>query len=119
MVNYVHFILSGQCRLIEHILVRERPSYHGTKYELYDPENFGPQQQSQRVTRKIAESDELESNQLDKSIPVRIKKNKIYSITYCLFKSKNITTLFLYFFSLRLYLSWCTCNARTRIVFSL
>ncbi|TGZ48887.1 uncharacterized protein [Temnothorax longispinosus] len=69
MVNYVHFILSGKCRLIEHMLVRERSSYHGTQYELYDSENFGPQKQSRRVSRQIAESVELESNPLDKSIP--------------------------------------------------
>lgn len=76
MVNYVHFILNGKCRLIEHLLVRERPSYHGMQYKLYDSETFGPQKQPQRVSRKIAESDGLESNQLDKSIPVRIKKKK-------------------------------------------
>ncbi|XP_018340715.1 PREDICTED: uncharacterized protein LOC108747623 [Trachymyrmex septentrionalis] len=67
MVNYVHFILKGKCRLIEHMLVRERPSYHGMQYELYDSETFGSQ--LRRVPKKIAESDELESNQFDKSIP--------------------------------------------------
>lgn len=76
MVNYVHFILSGRCRLIEHMLVRIC-SYHETQYELYDPENFDSQKRLQKVSRKIAEFDELESNQLDKSIPVRIKKNFI------------------------------------------
>ncbi|XP_014470932.1 PREDICTED: uncharacterized protein LOC106742479 isoform X2 [Dinoponera quadriceps] len=38
MVNYVHFILSGECRLIEHLLVREYSTYRGTQYELYDPD---------------------------------------------------------------------------------
>lgn len=72
MVNYVHFILNGKCRLIEHMLVHERPSYHGMQYELYDSETFGPQ--LRRVSKKMEESDKLESNQFDKSIPVRIKK---------------------------------------------
>ncbi|XP_012063936.1 PREDICTED: uncharacterized protein LOC105627259 [Atta cephalotes] len=71
MVNYVHFILKGKCRLIEHMLVRERPSYHGMQYELYDSETFRPQ--LQRVPKKIAESDELESNQFDKSIPKSVE----------------------------------------------
>ncbi|EFN76197.1 Uncharacterized protein C20orf152-like protein [Harpegnathos saltator] len=38
MVNYVHFILNGECRLIEHMLVREYSTYGGTRYELYDPD---------------------------------------------------------------------------------
>ncbi|XP_018403857.1 PREDICTED: uncharacterized protein LOC108780593 [Cyphomyrmex costatus] len=67
MVNYVHFILSGKCRLIEHMLVRERPSYQGMQYELYDSETFGPQ--LRRMSKKIVESDEFEPNQFDKSIP--------------------------------------------------
>lgn len=81
MVNYVHFILSGKCRLIEHMLVREHSSYRGTQYELYDPENFGPQEQ--RIL-KAAES-ELESNQLDQSIPVRINKTKLFILYNYLF----------------------------------
>jgi len=68
MVNYVHFILNGKCRLIEHMLVREHPSYYGMQYKLYDFETFGPQKQPQRVSKKIVESDEL--NQLDKFISV-------------------------------------------------
>lgn len=60
MVNYVHFILSGECRLIEHMLVRERPFYHGIQYELYDPEiSSGPLQQPREVSKKIAKSNKL------------------------------------------------------------
>ncbi|KAG5344270.1 CNBD2 protein, partial [Acromyrmex heyeri] len=70
MVNYVHFILKGKCRLIEHMLVHERSSRYGMQYELY--ETYDPQ--LRRVSKKIAESDKLESNQFDKFIPVRIKK---------------------------------------------
>lgn len=44
MVNYVHFILHGECRLIEHLLVRERPSYHGVQFELYNDKSPGPQE---------------------------------------------------------------------------
>lgn len=60
MVNYVHFVLSGECRLIEHMLVRERPSYHGTQYELYDPEiSSGPQEQLKEVSKKSDKLREL------------------------------------------------------------
>lgn len=84
MVNYVHFILNGKCRLIEHMLVRESSPYHGTQYELYNSENFDSQKQSRRVSRKIVKSDELESNQLDKSIPVRVKRRELFSYSYIL-----------------------------------
>ncbi|XP_039309914.1 uncharacterized protein LOC105206843 isoform X1 [Solenopsis invicta] len=67
MVNYVHFILSGKCRLIEHMLVREHLSYHEMQYELYDSETFGPQIQPRKVSRKIEEP-EIESTQLDRPI---------------------------------------------------
>lgn len=85
MVNYVHFILSGKCRLIEHMLVRERSSYRGTQYELYDPENFGPQEQSREILKETEEFDEFESHQLDQPIPVRIKKRKLLNLYNCLF----------------------------------
>ncbi|XP_043491458.1 cAMP-dependent protein kinase regulatory subunit-like [Polistes fuscatus] len=38
MVNYVHFLLEGECRLIEHILVKEKPTAHEMRYELFDSE---------------------------------------------------------------------------------
>lgn len=38
MVNHVHFLLEGECRLIEHMIVRKTHSVYGTQYELYDPE---------------------------------------------------------------------------------
>ncbi|XP_033203949.2 uncharacterized protein LOC117164761 [Bombus vancouverensis nearcticus] len=38
MVNHVHFLLEGECRLIEHMIVRKTYSVYGTEYELYDPE---------------------------------------------------------------------------------
>lgn len=61
MVNYVHFILSGECRLIEHMLVRECSTYKGTRYELYDPDisdSFQPHH-----PRKV--SDEIEGEYMN------------------------------------------------------
>lgn len=71
MVNYVHFILNGECRLIEHMLVRERSSYRGIQYELYDSEIFDPREQSRKnvTSKKNAKSNQ--SPQLDyKTDPV-------------------------------------------------
>lgn len=99
MVNYVHFILSGKCRLIEHMLVRECSPYYGTQYELYNSENSGSQKQSRRVSRKNVESDKHESNQLDKSIPVRVKRRKLNFLTYCFFSFNKNFTLFLYVYA--------------------
>lgn len=81
------------------MLVCERPSYHGMQYELYDSETFGPQQQPRRVSRKIAEHDKLELNQLDKSIPVRIKKT-LYSLIYYFFNFSKTLFMQLFFFVL-------------------
>lgn len=36
MVNYVHFLVDGECRLIEHMNIRERRTPSGMHYELYD-----------------------------------------------------------------------------------
>lgn len=58
MVNYVHFILHGECRLIEHLLVRERSSYHGAQFELYNADSPGPQE-LRTVSKKPASSDKL------------------------------------------------------------
>lgn len=57
MVNYVHFILSGECRLIEHMLVREYSTYEGTRYELYDPDTSDALQprHSRKVSNEIAD----------------------------------------------------------------
>ncbi|XP_067211516.1 uncharacterized protein [Linepithema humile] len=58
MVNYVHFILNGECRLIEHMLIRERPSYCGIQYELYDSEISDLQKQSRKASNKNAKSNQ-------------------------------------------------------------
>lgn len=60
MVNYVYFILSGECRLIEHMLIREWSTYLGVQYELYDSEtSLGPQHQPKEVSKKIAKSNKM------------------------------------------------------------
>jgi len=73
MGNYVHFVLSGKCRLIEHMLVRERSTYHGIQYELYDSESLGPQEQLEKVfenNMKFNKSSEMnyKSNQVRNSV---------------------------------------------------
>lgn len=39
MVNYVYFLLSGKCRVIEHLLISEEKHLTYTKYKLYKPGN--------------------------------------------------------------------------------
>lgn len=39
MVNYVYFLLSGKCRLIEHMIIQEEECYGYVKYKLFNPEN--------------------------------------------------------------------------------
>ncbi|XP_032668375.1 uncharacterized protein LOC116842787 [Odontomachus brunneus] len=61
MVNYVHFILSGECRLIEHMLVRESSTCRGTRYELYDPntsDSFQPHHPRKRHAQSLADNDQ-------------------------------------------------------------
>ncbi|XP_019700446.1 uncharacterized protein LOC105190731 isoform X2 [Harpegnathos saltator] len=60
MVNYVHFILNGECRLIEHMLVREYSTYGGTRYELYDPDtsnSLQPHHPRKRHAQSQADND--------------------------------------------------------------
>lgn len=37
MVNYAYFILSGECKLIEHIIIQEIKSKQGIQYKKYTP----------------------------------------------------------------------------------
>jgi len=71
MANYVHFILSGKCRLIEHMLIQERTSYRGMQYELYDSEGLGPQEQLE----KIFENNNMEFKK--ESRDVNYKSNQV------------------------------------------
>ncbi|XP_061934225.1 uncharacterized protein LOC107994723 isoform X2 [Apis cerana] len=59
MVNYVHFLLEGECSLIEHMIVREKHSVYGTHYELYDPEKAKSLSWSKN-SKIIEKIDELE-----------------------------------------------------------
>lgn len=59
MVNYVHFLLEGECSLIEHMIVREKHSVYGTHYELYDPEKAKSLSWSKN-SKVIEKMDELE-----------------------------------------------------------
>lgn len=38
MVNYVYFILAGECRLIEHIIIHEEKTFDNVEFKLYEPE---------------------------------------------------------------------------------
>ncbi|KAL2716304.1 cGMP-dependent protein kinase-like isoform X2 [Vespula squamosa] len=57
MINYVHFLLEGECRLIEHILVREKPTTQEMRYELYDSETISELKQNKKNETKQKESE--------------------------------------------------------------
>lgn len=50
MIHYVYFILSGECRLIEHMLVEKKKYGNKVKYKLYDSQQMekNPRQQISR-----------------------------------------------------------------------
>ncbi|XP_076631746.1 uncharacterized protein LOC143346931 isoform X1 [Colletes latitarsis] len=52
MVNYVHFLMDGECHLIEHILVREEISNNKVHYELYDPKDSVAKIEAKQPSRK-------------------------------------------------------------------
>ena len=63
LVNYVHFLVEGECRLIEHMIVRETHFASGTRYELYDPEKSNGKKEdrlSESVENGAAKMDEFE-----------------------------------------------------------
>ncbi|XP_078038553.1 uncharacterized protein LOC144470856 [Augochlora pura] len=62
MVNYVHFVLEGECRLIEHMTVREKLMADGNvHYELYDPKASIMVEQSESTGRKSLDKRRLDS----------------------------------------------------------
>ncbi|XP_053989307.1 uncharacterized protein LOC128881906 isoform X2 [Hylaeus volcanicus] len=63
MVNYVHFVLDGECRLIEHIVVREQFSADKVHYELYDPKDY----LAKKKTKKASEKTKMAEEKLKKS----------------------------------------------------
>ncbi|CAK9796531.1 Cyclic nucleotide-binding domain-containing protein 2 [Anthophora plagiata] len=85
MVNYVHFLLEGECRLIEHMIVREQHSTHGVNYELYDPEKVGERMESVRFSRTLELSkkmDELEYEYETSKINVLAEENNHDFVDY-------------------------------------
>lgn len=60
MVNYVHFLMDGECRLIEHMIVREQFNANGIHYELYDPKDFDPTEQTKKSRKAETAEKKLE-----------------------------------------------------------
>ncbi|XP_076668702.1 uncharacterized protein LOC143369112 isoform X2 [Andrena cerasifolii] len=60
MVNYVHFLMDGECRLIEHMIVREQFIANGRHYELYDPKDFHPTEQTKKSRKAETAEKKLE-----------------------------------------------------------
>ena len=54
MVNYVYFVLAGECRLIEHMIIHEEKSFGKLKYSLYKTEEAQKVKigQSRHVSRR-------------------------------------------------------------------
>lgn len=61
MVNYVHFLLSGNCRLIEHMLILEKKRCGKMNYKLYNPNAHETTRQcSRRPSRTIDDDTEVD-----------------------------------------------------------
>lgn len=67
MVNYVYFVLAGECKLIEHMIVRERKFKRETRFNIYNPEAQGMRHRkkekslkSQEVTKDIGKIEQDE-----------------------------------------------------------
>ncbi|XP_066591883.1 uncharacterized protein [Prorops nasuta] len=54
MVNYVHFIVNGECRLLEHMLIREKCVGNRIKYKLYEEENINENVQERQIHSKTS-----------------------------------------------------------------
>ncbi|XP_076182497.1 uncharacterized protein LOC143154337 isoform X2 [Ptiloglossa arizonensis] len=52
MINYAHFILDGECRLIEHMIVRERIFANKVRYKLYEPRDSVLQKEAKRKSKE-------------------------------------------------------------------
>ena len=58
MVHYVYFLLSGECRLIEHMLVEKKQVGKKVKYKLYDVH-----QEDKNPRQRIGRNKKLELNE--------------------------------------------------------
>ncbi|XP_011301105.1 uncharacterized protein [Fopius arisanus] len=81
MVNYVYFLLSGKCRLIEHMIIFEQKFCNHVNYELYCPEKYqGSRHGSQRQSHRFqgnemgADEDELDEPEVPDYAGVMISK---------------------------------------------
>ncbi|KAK0183117.1 hypothetical protein PV327_001187 [Microctonus hyperodae] len=75
MVNYVYFLLSGNCRLIEHMLILEEKRGHEMKYKLYNPNEYETiKQRSRRPSRKI-DDDNNDDTEADEIIDSQLENN--------------------------------------------
>lgn len=55
MIHYVYFLLNGECRLVEHMLVEKKRVGKHVKYKLYDS-----QQKDRNPRQRIGRSKKLE-----------------------------------------------------------
>ncbi|XP_014227685.2 uncharacterized protein LOC106652987 [Trichogramma pretiosum] len=67
MVHYVYFVISGECRLIEHMLVEKYYLRNKVKYKLFDSSTMerNPRRRASRSRRIVASDDDLSSLNLD------------------------------------------------------
>lgn len=65
MVHYVYFLLSGECRLIEHMLVEKNKVGQKVKYKLYTS-----QQEDKNPRQRIGRAKKLELS--DDNLPALI-----------------------------------------------
>ncbi|CAD1472917.1 unnamed protein product [Heterotrigona itama] len=105
LVNYVHFLLEGECRLIEHMIVRETHSALGTRYELYDPEKSNGKKEDRSSSESVetaAKMDEFEyqyetgkANDMDESIAQLLLSSRTTDRKMDFERSSIITTTLL------------------------
>ncbi|CAB0039878.1 unnamed protein product [Trichogramma brassicae] len=67
MVHYVYFVISGECRLIEHMLVEKYYLRNKVKYKLFDSSTMerNPRRRASRSRKIVVSDDDLSSLNLD------------------------------------------------------
>ncbi|KAK0098159.1 hypothetical protein PV326_010736 [Microctonus aethiopoides] len=71
MVNYVYFLLSGNCRLIEHMLILEEKRCGEMKYKLYNPNAYETTRQCSRRSSHTIDDD----SKVDEIIDSQLENN--------------------------------------------
>lgn len=69
MIHYVYFLLNGECRLVEHMLVEKKRVGKNVKYKLYDS-----QQKDRNPRQRIGRSKKLDLNS-DDELPTIIMES--------------------------------------------